>query len=163
MKKILILSIIVFISCGRNENTNKPLETESKQTETKKEINKTENAISFINAYVENCNNIKQALSAVEWANSSNLCTKHFKTEIKNLIDNADPEMGLGFDPIFNAQDYPEKGFELDSLNEKTNYITVKGKDNSAFKIVMILLEENGKWLVDGCGYINIPDDKRAK
>jgi len=70
--------------------------------------------------------------------------------------------MGLGADPIFDAQDYPSKGFELESIDETTNYLTMKGKDWSEFKLTMKVVEENGKWLVDGCGIVNIPKDKRA-
>nr|MBP6315517.1 hypothetical protein [Chitinophagaceae bacterium] len=79
-------------------------------------------------------------------------------------VENAykqDPELGLGFDPIFDAQDYPEKGFELVSFDEKTNFIVVKGKDWADFKLTLKMVEENEQWLVEGCGIINIPKDKQ--
>lgn len=98
--------------------------------------------------------------------NANTLVTIGFKTEFKKIIDDAlkqDPELGLDADPIFDAQDYPDKGFELDTFDEKTNYITLKGKDWSEFKLTLKMLEQNGNWLVDGCGIINIPANKRAK
>jgi hypothetical protein len=85
---------------------------------------------------------------------------------LKKIIEDAyekEPEVGLDFDPILDAQDYPDKGFELESLDEKTNYLTVRGKDWADFKLTIKIIEENGNWLVDGCGIINIPTDKRAK
>ena len=71
--------------------------------------------------------------------------------------------MGLGADPIFDAQDYPDQGFELDSFDSETNFIVVKGKNMSDFKLTIKMVNENENWLVDGCGMINIPNDKRLK
>lgn len=125
-----------------------------------------DNALTFINSYVDNCNKMKDAIGVVEWANSNELATNHFKTEIEKIITEAnsvDPEMGLGADPLFDAQDYPDKGFELDSFDEKTNFIVVKGKDMPDFKLTIKMVKEDKNWLVDGCGMINIPNDKRSK
>jgi hypothetical protein len=36
-------------------------------------------------------------------------------------------------------------------------------KDWTEFKLTMKVIEENGNWLVDGCGIVNIPQDKRAE
>lgn len=63
---------------------------------------------------------------------------------MKRIIDLAykqDPELGLDRDPIFDAQDCPDKGFELDSFDEKTNYLTVKGKNWPEFKLTMEVVE----------------------
>jgi len=114
--------------------------------------------------YVDNCNKMQESIGVVEWVNSNNLTTSHFKTELKSIIDEAykiDPEMGLDADPIFDAQDYPDKGFELESFDNKTNYIVVKGKEWIDFKLTMKMVLESDNWLVDGCGIINIPNDKR--
>lgn len=81
----------------------------------------------------------------------------HFKLEYKK----ADPEIGLDADPIFDAQDYPDKGFELETFDSKTNYLVVKGKNWTDFKLRIKMVLENDRWLVDGCGIINIPHDKR--
>jgi hypothetical protein len=41
--------------------------------------------------------------------------------------------------------------------------VTVVGNDWKEFELVLKVERENNKWLVDGAGVINIPDDKRAK
>ena len=73
-----------------------------------------------------------------------------------------EPELGLDFDLIFDAQDYPDEGFELESFDNKTNYVVVKGKNWTDFRLTIKMVLENNKWLVDGCGIINIPNDKRS-
>ncbi len=128
------------------------------------EMKCTKQALKFINSYVNNCNKMKESLGVIEWTNANGLTTINFKKELKTLVENAykqDPELGLGFDPIFDAQDYPEKGFELVSFDEKTNFIVVKGKDWADFKLTLKMVEENEQWLVEGCGIINIPKDKQ--
>ena len=123
-------------------------------------------ALTFINSYVENCNKMKESIKIVQWVNSNSLTTNNFKKELKRIIDEAykeDPELGFDFDPIFDGQDYPDKGFELESFDSRTNYIVVKGKDWLDFKLTIKMVLENNDWLVDGCGIINIPKDKRSK
>jgi hypothetical protein len=39
----------------------------------------------------------------------------------------------------------------------------VKGKDWTDFKLTIKVVLENGKWLIDGCGIVNIPNEKRSK
>ncbi len=102
----------------------------------------------------------------LEWVKSNSLATQKFKEELKRTIEDAyekDPEIGLDFDPIFDAQDYPEEGFTLDSLDVKTGYLIVRGKKWKEFKLVMKLVYEDKKWLVDGCGIINIVKGKRMQ
>jgi hypothetical protein len=103
----------------------------------------------------------------MNWIQKNELLTDSFKKNYKNLVDSAkkaDPEMGLDFDPIFDAQDFPDKGCELLNCDQNTGYITVKGKiDWPEFNLVLKVVSQNGKWLVDGCGAINIPENKRAK
>lgn len=159
----IILSAILLTSCKQEEKANTTVETKTEQKTMVTTEDKTKNALAFINGYNENCNKMQQSLGAIDWVNSNNLSTKAFKSELKRIIDEAykqDPELGLDADPIFNAQDNPNTGFELDSFDEKTNYLTVKDKDNSGFKVTLKVIDENGNWLVDGCGIVNIPSDK---
>lgn len=165
LRLTLIATILGFISCSQGEKTNSTFDQVT-QTNTPSKVNKTDNALAFINGYVENSNKIKQSIDKIDWVNSNNLTTLNFKTELRKIIDDAykkDSEMGLDSDPILNAQDYPDEGFELETFIEKSNYLIVKGKDWPEFKVTMKIVEENGNWLVDGCGIINIPNDKRAK
>ncbi|RZL12369.1 MAG: hypothetical protein EOO62_11165 [Hymenobacter sp.] len=124
-------------------------------------------ALTFINAYVTNCNKEQGALRVTEWVNSSKLATAGFKAALKKTVDDAyaeDPELGLDADPLFDAQDYPDKGFELDSVADKANYVVVrgKGKEWADFKLTLKMVTAGTHWLVDGCGNINVPVAKRV-
>ena len=51
-----------------------------------------ENALTFINSYVDNCNKMKESIEVVEWANSNKLTTQSFKAELKlSLIHISEP------------------------------------------------------------------------
>jgi hypothetical protein len=151
-KLIFFLAIIGFVSCGQASNTEKG--------------KKTDNALTFINGYVANINKMKQAVGIIDWVNSNKLTTDAFKNELKRIIDEAyknDSELGIEADPIFDAQDNPDKGFVLETFDENSDYLIVKGIDWPNFKITMKIKNVNGEWLVDGCGMINIPNEKRAR
>jgi hypothetical protein len=166
VKGILILAIIVFTSCTHIEKADKSIETKTSQASEMKMDARVKNALAFINGYVKNADKMKQSADVTDWVNSNNLSTKRFKKELKRVMDEAfkaEPGLGLEADPLLDAQDYPDKGFELETINEKTNYFTVRGIDQPGFKLTMKIINENGKWLVDGCGMINIPEGKRAE
>jgi len=131
-----------------------------------KKDNKTDNALIFINDYVKNENKMNKAVDIIDWVNSNKLTTDGFKKELKRIIDEGyknDPELGIEADPIFDAHDYPDKGFLIESFDDKSNYLILKGVDWPDFKLTMKIKKEKGIWLVDGCGMINIPNDKRAR
>ena len=163
MQKLILFLPFLFLlvlSCGQNKakqgSTDDISITVSETSSNEDEIN---NALTFINTYVENCSRGKEALNILDWINSNPLATDRLKTELKKMIDEAneqDPELGLGFDPILDAQDYPDDGFELDSFDKDTGYITVKGIDWVGFKVTMKMIKENDKFMVDGCGRVNI-------
>ena len=173
VRQIFFLTTLLLTSCGHNTKTDdKNIVKAANDTSTQLlqpttfKANIVDNALIFINDYVDNCNKMNQRIDDVEWVNSNNLATKSFKSELKRILDDAyekEPEVGLDFDPILDAQDYPDKGFELESFDERTNYLTVKGKDWPEFKLTMKMIEENGTWLVDGCGIINILKNKEAE
>jgi hypothetical protein len=162
MKRIipfLALSLL-FTACGSSEKTANEEAKSTSQTNTPTAESKVDNALSFINNYVENCNKMGKQVEIRKWIAASPYASASLKKELKKIIDKAwedDPEMGLGFDPLFDAQDYPSEGFELESIDDQTNYLTLKGKENAEFLVTIHLIEENGKWLVDGCGIVNIP------
>lgn len=165
-KHIYILAIMFLFSCTQAEQNNENTKTETQKEYTEAAIDKPGIALQFINAYIENVNKMKDAMPVAEWIQSNELATASLKTELKRIVDEAnqqDPELGLGADPLLDAQDYPEKGFELESYDEQTNYLIVKGKEQPEFKLSMKLTQENNTWLVDGCGMVNIPDNKRIK
>ena len=120
-------------------------------------------AIQFINDYIIFLNNSKSEVEVINWLATRNDLSNRFKEQVIEMLTEAydeNPLFGLGFDPIFDAQDHPEK-FELEST--ESEYLVLKGVDWSSFKLTMRLKFENGKWVVDGAGIINMPDDKRIK
>lgn len=143
--------------------TNTPSDTKTlPETSSKEDI--TDNALAFINSYVENISKMGQAIETRDWVNSNDLSTSGFKAELNKMLDEAykrESEVGLDFDPILDAQDNPDS-FELESFDKTTKYLVVKGKDWPEFKVTMKIKEENGRWLVDGCGFINILNEKRS-
>lgn len=123
-------------------------------------------ALKFINAYTEDCDNRSNGKGIRVFISESPYVTPGFKSELKRILDEADkvdPEMGLGFDPIFDGQDYPDQGFEIKSVDEKEGYVVVRGKDWKEFTLPIKIANVNGDWLVDGSGIVNIPQDKRRK
>ena len=165
-KIFFVIVVFVSISCGQSDKTNEVVASINTETQVSQRDKKVEVALIFINDYVGNSNKVNQAIEIVEWVNSNGLTTKAFKIELKKIIDSAykqDPELGLEADPIFDAQDYPSKGFVLEFIDEKKNYIMLKGIDWPEFKLALKVVEEDNSWLVDGCGNVNIPKERRAK
>jgi hypothetical protein len=163
MRTLLILATIVFLSCSRQNETN----TTSSSTTNKSESTPDNNvALTFINDYALFCEPKSPPTNDTNCIRNNSLLTNNFKSTYYNLIHSArkdDPEMGLGFDPIFDAQDFPDKGFVMVKSDSKDGFVTVKGKDWPEFTLVLKIVVQNGKSLVDGSGVINIPADKKAK
>lgn len=83
-----------------------------------------------------------------------------------HLMDSAykaEPYVGPDFDPILNAQFSPDNGFEFSHWINHSTYLIVKGKEMPVFVLAMKVVNRNGKWLVDGCGIINIPKNIQAE
>lgn len=127
----VLVFLLLGTSCGNTEKpTTKEPDTQKEEVAVASTAVKVENALSFINGYVENSNNMNEAMNIIDFTNSNNLTTETFKSTLEKIIETAlkeNPEMGLDADPIYDAQDYPEKGFELESIDEKTNYLIVNG------------------------------------
>ncbi len=162
---LLVLTILVSASCGHSDNGDKPSDAKNSQEQDIKTDTRIKNAMTFINGYVENANKMKESTDTDVWVNSNMLSTKNFKKELKILVKEAleeNPQSGLEADPVFDAQDYPDKGFEPESFDEKTGYLTVRGIGRPDFRLTMKIINDKGIWLVDGCGIINIPENRRA-
>lgn len=178
MKKyfLLLMAVAVMFSCKENKqeaieaNVNAEKVADAVAPAEEKAADRLSNqyagvALNFINGYKQDCDNLNDRKDTL-FVEESPYVTSGFKSELKRIMEEAekeDPEMGLGFDPIFDAQDYPDQGFEIKSVDEKTGYVVVQGKDWKEFLLTMQVVNENGKWLVNGCGIINIPQDKRRK
>jgi len=122
-------------------------------------------ALQFINSYVAFCNDRSQTTTMMEWLSTRTDVTQEFKNDLRKLVDEAEkmtPEHGLGFDPIFNAQDYPDEGFKLDRTNTSEGHITVSGKNWDSYKLLIKVVAPENKWLIDGVGHVRIPEQKRS-
>jgi hypothetical protein len=158
---IALLSVGLF-SCNSENKSNSETSASQPQELVTPDFNV---ALNFINDYTKLCIQ-PQRTKTSEWIRQNPLLTDNFKNRYTTLVDSADkkdPELGLGSDPIFDAQDFPEKGFSILKIDTVNRYVTVVGNDWKDFELVLKLDQENNKWLVDGAGIINVPGDKRAK
>lgn len=79
-----------------------------------------------------------------------------------SLLDSArraDPELGLGFDPILDAQDNPESGFHPVAVDSE-GYVRVEGP--GGFSVTVRLEPREGHCRITGAGCLRIPATKRA-
>ena len=120
-------------------------------------------ALHFINDYVKYFSVLRPELGQTEWIVQRQDVTINFKAELQRILSQAekdDPEMGLGFDPIIDAQDMPNE-FEIEST--ENDYVIVKGKKWETFFLALKIKLVENRWLVEGSGIINIPAEKRVK
>lgn len=158
---IILLSVGLF-SCNSENQTNSETTTAPAEKLVIPDFNV---ALNFINDYTKLCTQ-PQRTKTSDWIKQNLLLTDNFKTRYQTLVDSAekkDPELGLGSDPIFDAQDFPDKGFSILKADTLNGYVTVAGNDWKEFELVLKLEQQNNKWLVDGAGVINVPEDRRAK
>lgn len=121
-------------------------------------------ALKFINDYNKDLFNPNS--EALEWLSKNKTVSQNLVERYKQMLDSAeiaDPELGLDFDPIFNAQDSDEQGFEIKEIDSVLGYVTVRGKSAPNFEIVIKVIEKDGVTLVDGSGVVNIPKSKQPK
>lgn len=178
MKSIYVILVsLIALSCSDKKQHNDIIITDvintEKQTELtsaaiyEKDYNEISKvALQFINDYVSNCNKMKDQVGIVEWTHASPYASDQFKTKLTSIIEVAEkqnPDYGLGFDPFFDAQDYPDLGFEIKEIDTSSGYLTVSGKENwTSFEVIMSVKKIDSRWLVDGCGVVNIPKNKQA-
>lgn len=119
--------------------------------------------VQFINDYLTYLRHAYAGVSLVQWVNGRTDVTPEFKQELQRIMDEAlanDPEYGLGFDPLLDAQDYPS-AFEL--VHTDSVFLVVKGTDWPEFQLTLKMELIGTAWLVDGSGVINVPEEKRIK
>jgi hypothetical protein len=149
---------LTFLSYHATESKSEPFETTSSQSnEPEYQI-----AIKFINDYLDFLNDSKSEIGLIEWVYQRHDVTGEFKNELNRILEEAeknDPVLGLGFDPILEAQDYPNR-FKLDKT--ESEYLIVKGENWTEFRLTLKMKLVDNKWLVDGAGIINVPENKRT-
>ncbi|MFC4818492.1 MULTISPECIES: hypothetical protein [unclassified Flavobacterium] len=122
-------------------------------------------ALAFVNEYAKVYTSMDEA-QTLQWVSANALVTPEFRDSLTHLITESlqkNPESGLKFNPIFDAQENPEEGFEVVSTDSKTGYITLRGKHSNELKLNLKMKNVNDTWLVDGCGIVNIPLEKRIQ
>lgn len=121
-------------------------------------------AVDFLNSYIKS--SIESEIGILEFTKRNKNASEDIKRELEIMYNKAwedDPIVGLGFDPFFDAQDFPME-VALADFDKETGYLQVKGlQDWDEYRVTMKLINQNGKTLVDGCGVVNIPKNKQAE
>ncbi len=160
------LLILTLVSCspGNSGQNPHPINETKKQEVVDYTI-----AVEFINDYKDFCDEIMLSsdttLNTRDWINKNGLLSPDFKKQYNSILDSAekeDPEYGLGFDPIFNAQDYTDGVFEIKEIDSANQLVTVIGKKDG-FESILKVTRLGNKTLVDGAGIINIPKNKQRQ
>ena len=162
MRRVFSIDHLIFIvlisSCSNPEQKveieSEPLIEERPNAETV--------AVNFINNYVDYCENHAGSIQYVDWAKNEEYVSSVFVDSLEKMVSDAyaiEPEMGLGYDPIFNAQDYPSEGFEFKSLTKEQTYVvTVCGKEWKEFEVNIKLVSTRASMLIIGAGVVNMKD-----
>lgn len=156
---IILLALSTLISCNSTGSKSESINQNTAQTTAPNY----EVALHFINEYLNYSKDRNSQITIPEWVNNRSDVTIGFKTELNKILTEAqkqDPELGLGFDPILDAQDSPNE-FEIDKTDSE--YLIVKGVKWNNFQLTMKLKQEGDSWRVDGSGIINIPKNKKIK
>lgn len=171
MNKLLffIYLLYFFVPSKNCQSTNKVEILESKVSnkivEEQNENCKT--ALKFINLYLKQIFPFKESSKTTEdWVKQNTLVTESFKKEYITTVKKAlevDPELGLEYDYILDAQDYPEEGLVIEHCDNKKGIVKLKVKNWNRYFLIIKLIKENGKTKVDACGTIKVPENERYK
>lgn len=115
--------------------------------------------LQFLDEYIAECEKKRSVQTTLNWALNHPNVTADFRKALQALIDE---EKGWEYDPILDAQDYPDDGFSVRSIGMRDHYISLSAKANEKIILTTRIKQVKGKWLVDGCGTINIPEKMRA-
>ena len=171
MKKFILPILLLSFVTSCNSNNSSSSSTENKvESEVKDSVNESDVnysvALDFMNNYVDYIMDTIGKISVDDYVKKDELLTQSFKDRYKFVQDSAfkvEPEVGLGFDPIVDGQDFPDKGFKIKSIDKATGLVTLQGIDWQDFEVVLKVVNENDKSLVNGSGIINIPMNKQPK
>lgn len=164
-KIILISLFFIAISCGsKSQDKDKSAHNVTESGDVSVD-NSADVAQHFLNQYIENMFHFESYADIVDWIESNDYVTADFKNEYTHLVNKAyekDPQMGLVFDPIIDAQDFPSEGFEVESYDSITKLVVLKWKNWEEFKVHAKIKQINEVWKFDGCGVINMQEEERA-
>lgn len=168
---ILCLAIILYSCQSKTEKTSEVPMTRLEPAFTDNTLEKDKNlknldpevAVNFLNSYIKS--SIDGEIGILEFTESNPNATEDLKSELERMLNKAlekDPIVGLGFDPFFDAQDFPME-VALADFDKESGYLQLKGlKDWEEYRVTMRLINNNGRTMVDGCGVVNIPKTKQA-
>ena len=115
-------------------------------------------AITFINGYVAFIEGNSNEFPPYSWVQENALLSHELKSAYKATIEAGyleDPELGIGYDPILNAQDIPSnKGYMAISCNPEKHTVELQGKESKAFRNTVELTYVGGRWLIISIGSI---------
>jgi hypothetical protein len=126
---------------------------------------KAEFAAGFMNEYKAYCDKEGAGETTLQWVRRNKKVTADFKKAYRKMVVDAqkeDPEMGLGFDPIWDGQDYPQKDLIVLKCDDNSDYVILKGADLDTYRVVLKVIKTGKGWLVDGAGVVSIPKDRQA-
>lgn len=157
MKKLAFLFFIVsLISC----QPKKEAATETLKTTLDYNV-----AVTFISDYALFLEKSNDETATISWIQNNTLLTATFKDRYEALLEEArkeDPELGLGFDPVLDAQDYPDKDYTIKTIDSLNGFVTVSATEWNDFEVVLKVVSDGNQSKVEGSGVINIPEDRRA-
>jgi hypothetical protein len=173
--KRILFCFLVLSSCAVPEKQNandttepadttavSPDDAANEKTTTSEKPDSISVALLFINDYIKHLNS-GNPFEPMNWVENNELATDEFKASYKEIIAEGlrnESETGLSYDPILNAQDYP-LGFEFVRL-EDNEYVVTRGTDQPQFTNVLRVRFVIDRWVVEGAGVVNIPDEKRG-
>ncbi|UKN00347.1 hypothetical protein K6119_11435 [Paracrocinitomix mangrovi] len=157
----------LFLACGQQEseetsNVHDSIITESTDTLFTNKISSEidwDVALSFINDYRDMEDVLHAEEERLNWVDNDTRTSTNFKLIHRKMYEDArkaDELMGLDYVAIFNAQDYPDQGFEIAETNEQDSILIVRGIDWTTFEVQLKLIYEEGSWKVDGAGDVNM-------
>ena len=115
-------------------------------------------AITFANTYGKFVNGSTGGYDAsVKWVKKSPLCTPEFAKNLENLYAKAkkeDPQMGYGADAVISSNGGAPNFYSLRTVNVNRNTARAVVVGDKSFPMVInvLLVKQDGKWLVDASG-----------
>lgn len=158
--RISIFSMIFLIlSCKSNPVSNTIDKEAEKKSSNVPDHMKYKVGLEFIQEYAGNIMMSKE--TKIEWVNENENLTNEFKTNYLKLV-NANNDNPADYDPIVDGNDMPDT-MAFDSFDNKSNILVAIGVDWPEYKVAIKLKNVGEKWLVDGCGAVNVEERLRVK
>lgn len=110
-------------------------------------------ALKFINDYVAQQDKLNGIEAIGAWVAANPDVTERYITAVRQEINdiNNEPETILDSDIILDSQDYDD-AYVVVRTDESKGYVYLEGEKHKEFKVIVKLVQQNGKWLVDDCG-----------